>query len=68
MARLDPSGSSNPTQAAAQGASSSKKRKFKVVYTPTAKEQFPDVPWYNLDYQMIIDMVNEMLDEIIVRL
>jgi hypothetical protein len=43
----------------------SRKRQLAKVYSPSAKEQFPDVPWYDLDYQLLTDMVHEMLDEII---
>jgi hypothetical protein len=35
------------------------------VYNPTTDEQFPRLPWYDLNYQKIIDMVNGMLDEFI---
>jgi hypothetical protein len=35
------------------------------VYNATTDEQFPRLPWYDLNYQNIIDMVNEMLDEFI---
>jgi hypothetical protein len=68
MVQHVPSDPYNPAQAASQGTTLSKKRKFKDVYTPSAKEQFPDVPWYNLDYEIVTDLVNKMLDEIIVEL
>jgi hypothetical protein len=68
MAKHFPPGPSNPRQATSQDTTSSKKRKFKDVYTPNAKEQFPDVPWYNLDYEIVTDLVNKMLDEIIIEL
>jgi hypothetical protein len=68
MTRHVPSKPPDLTQATSQGMTSSKKRKFRDVYNPSAKEQFPDVPWYDLDYQTIIDLVHEMLDDIIVGL
>jgi GTPase SAR1 family protein len=53
------------SQSSSQDTPTSRKRRLREVYAPSAKDQFPDVPWYNLDYQMITDMVHEMLDEII---
>jgi hypothetical protein len=65
MAGNAPSEPPGLTQASSQGTPVSRKRQLAKVYSPSAKEQFPDVPWYDLDYQLITDMVHEMLDEII---
>jgi hypothetical protein len=65
MAGNTPSEPPGLTQASSQGTPMSRKRQLAKVYSPSAKEQFPDVPWYDLDYQLLTDMVHEMLDEII---
>ncbi|KAH3906015.1 hypothetical protein HBH56_212130 [Parastagonospora nodorum] len=68
MPPRSPSDPPSYSQATGQGTMSSRKRKFKPVYNPSASEQFPDIPWYKVNYQVITDLVNEMLDEIIIRL
>ncbi|KAH5207201.1 hypothetical protein HBI62_235800 [Parastagonospora nodorum] len=68
MPPRSPSDPPSYSQATGQGTMSSRKRKFKPVYNPSASDQFPNVPWYNLNYPVIIDLVTEMLDEIIIKL
>lgn len=68
MSQRDPPDPPDSSQATDRETPSTSKRKFSNVYDPTASEQFPDIPWYNLDYQVVISQVNEMLDEIILGL
>jgi len=68
MPPRSPSDPPSYSQATGQGTLPSRKRKFKPVYNPSASEQFPDVPWYKVNYQTITDLVHEMLDKIIIKL
>ncbi|KAL5114634.1 hypothetical protein ACEQ8H_007479 [Pleosporales sp. CAS-2024a] len=53
---------------ASQSSVTPKKRTFKEVYTASSSEQFPDLPWYGIDYQDIIETVTKMLNEVMIPL
>jgi hypothetical protein len=68
MSQQAPSESPKPNSTPSRGSQSTGKRKHGEVRIAGATDQFPDVPWYNLDYQHIVSQVNDMLDGVILGL
>jgi hypothetical protein len=68
MSQQAPSESPKPNSTPSRGTQSTGKRKHGEVRIAGATDQFPDVPWYNLDYQHIVSQVNDMLDGVILGL
>jgi hypothetical protein len=68
MSQYDPSQPPDPSGTPGCGVESTNKRKHGNIHIPGASNQFPDLPWYSLNYQRVGSQIHEMLDEIILGL